>query len=167
MSTAWYIIPYKRREQLPGMFPARYCAMDDHTSVIQLYDGAWAESEILGNVAVVKVRSRDAVLNFLDEQPGFVRLPRNRLDNTLDGLSTSVISHLRDILLTAGYTIDEIRDEFGDGLENHTLRDYLHFWAQRRLKPRYNPVNDTIYIDGEAQQCRTIESVDEEVSDEN
>jgi hypothetical protein len=139
--------------------------MDDHTSTINLYDGAWTESEILGNVAVVKVRSRPAVLDSLDEQPGFFRLPRRRLDDSLDGLSPSVISHLRDILLNAGYTIDEIHDEFGDGLENHTLRDYLHFWAQRRLKPRYNPVDDTIYIDGEVQQCRTIESVDEEVTE--
>ena len=160
----WYIAPYKRLVHPRRVI--RYCAMDDHTGVIRLYEGAWAESEILGNVAVVNVRSRAAVLDFLDGQPGFYRLPRNRLDDTLEGLSSSVIIHLRDILLAAGYTIDEIHSEFGDGLENHTLRDYLHFWARRRLKPRYDPVADEIVLDGEVQPCRSIESIDEEVTED-
>lgn len=164
MAIGWYIIPYKRREG--RTHPTRYCAMDDYTlEIIYTYGGAWTESEVAGNVAIVKVRTRPNILNTLDRIPGFIRLPRDRLDDPLAGLPSTQISRLRDFLLNAGYTLDEIHEEFGDGLENHTLRDYLHFWARRRLKPRYNPVDDTIYLDGEAQSCRTVESVDEEVTE--
>ncbi len=163
MAIGWYITPYNRR---PGHgLPTRYCAMDDHTSIIRSSSGAWAESEVLGNLAIVKVRSPGEILTFLDEQPGFYRLPRNRLNDSLSSLSGAVRTQMRDRLLTAGYTIEEIRAAFDGGLENYTFRDYLRFFARRRLKPRYDRSEDEIVLDGPVQECRSIERVDEEITE--
>lgn len=168
MAIGWYIVPYKRREAGPWGVgpPARYCAMDDYTmQIIYTYDGAWAETEILGNRAIVKVRAPQAVLDFLDSVPGFRRLPKDRLDDSLADLPTAVKSAIRDELLDMGYTLDEIHDRFGADLGQYTLRDVLRFAARRRLKPRYNPADDTIYMDGEVQTCRPVEDVDAEVTE--
>lgn len=165
MPIGWYIVPYKRREGRRQ--PTRYCAMDDYTQeIIYTYGGAWAETEVLGNRAIVKVRTRNAILDILDAVPGFRRLPKDRLDQNLANLSGVVLAAMRDQLLNMGYTQDEIHERFGGNLGDFTLRDFLHFVAQRRLKPRYNPANDTIYLDGEIQECRSIESVDEEVTED-
>lgn len=164
MPIGWYIVSYKRREG-PGL-PTRYCAMDDYTTeIIYTYGGAWTETEILGNRAVVKVRCRPAVLNFLDTVLGFRRLPKDRLDQSLADLSPTIIQRMHDDLLDAGYPNDEIHERFGGQLENFTLRDYLHFAARRRLKPRYSAGDDTIYVDGIEQPCRPVESVDDEVTE--
>lgn len=165
MAIGWYIVPYKRRND-PGEEVARYCAMNDYTQqIIYTYDGAWTETEILGNRAIVKVRAPAQMLEFLDTVPGFRRLPKNRLDDSLADLPLGIKSALRDELLDMGYTLDEIHERFGSDLGQYTLRDLLEFAATRRLKPRYNPANDTIYLDGEVQRCRSIESVDEEVTE--
>lgn len=165
MATGWYIVPYKRVES--GMFsslPTRYCEMDDYThDIIYVYGGAWTESEVLGDRAIVKVRTRQAILDVLDNR--FTRLPKDRLDDPLSDLSPSVINHMRDWALDCGYSLDEIHEAFAGGLENYTLRDYLHFLAQRRLKPRWDREADEIILDGPVQGCRSVESVDEEVTE--
>ena len=169
MPIAWYVVPYTRlwdQYHVPGGIPCRYPEIDDYTTQIDDDGGGWAETEVLGaglGVAIVKVRARQAILDALDNR--FFRLPRDRLDDPLSGLSSQVIDHLRDILLDAGYTLDEIHDAFGGGLENYTLRDYLHFWAQRRLKPRWDKTGDTIVLDGPIQACRSVESVNSEVQE--
>lgn len=166
MAIGFYIVPMKRATGGWVTVATRYCAMDDYTQqIIYTYDGAWTESEILGNRAIVKVRAPAQLLEFLDTVPGFRRLPRNRLNDSLADLPTGVKSALRDELLDMGYTMDEVHDRFGSDLGQHTLGDVLRFMATRRLKPRYNPADDTIYVDGEVQACRSIESVDEEVQE--
>lgn len=73
MATAFFIAPYKRDLSFPG--PARYCAMDDFTPLIRTDGGDWAEAEIVGNRAIVKVRASDATLNTIASEPTFARLP--------------------------------------------------------------------------------------------
>lgn len=161
MPIGWYIVPYKRR--LATRLPTRYCEMDDYTSEIYSYGGQWTETEVLGNVAIVKVRARQAILDALDAR--FQRIPRDRLDDSLAGLSQQVRTKLRNNLLDVGYMNTEIHEAFSGGLENYTLRDYFHFWARRRLKPRYDSETDEIVIDGPIQACRPIESVDTKVQE--
>jgi hypothetical protein len=60
VSIAWFIAPYKQREK--SRTPTRYCAMDDFTAQIAADGGAWAESEIDGNIAIVRVRASDDLL---------------------------------------------------------------------------------------------------------
>lgn len=164
---AWYIVPYKRlwdAFHLPGTTPCRYCEMDDYTQqIIYDYGGVWTETEVLGNRAIVKVRVRQAILDVLDTR--FRRLPKDRLDDPLSDLSPQVRTKLRDWLLDAGYTIQEIHEAFAGGLENYTLRDYLHFAARRRRKPRWDKPADEIVLDGPVQPCRPVESVDNEVQE--
>lgn len=167
MPVGWYIVPYKRDTSPGTPGPVRYCAMNDYTQqIIYTYNGNWSETEILGNRAIVKVRAPAQVLEFLDTVPGFRRLPLDRLDDSLGDLGTGIKSALRDELLDMGYTMDEVHARFGSDLGQYTLRDLLKFAATRRLKPRYNPATDEIVLDGEIQACRSIESVDEEVTDD-
>ena len=171
MPISWYVVPYGRfwdQYHVPGIMPCRYIEIDDYTAQIEDNGGQWAATEVLGiglglGIAIVKVRARQAILDALDNR--FFRLPRNRLDDPLSGLPPQTIDHMRDLLLNAGYSLDEIHEAFGGGLENYTLRDYLHFWARRRLKPRWDRVADKIVLDGPVRGCRSIESVDDEVTE--
>lgn len=164
MAIGWYIVPYKRR--VGAHRPIRYCAMDDYTTeIIHTYGGAWAETEILGNCAIVKVRAPTQVLNFLNTVEGFKRLPKNRLNDSLADLPAGVKTVLRNYLVDMGYTLLELQDQFGSDLGQYTLRDVLRFATRRRLKPRYDPGSDTIYVDGSSQACRSIDSVDQEVTE--
>lgn len=159
MPIGWYIISYKRRSE--GRIPTRYPAIDDYTSQIRAAGGQWAETEVLGNRCLVKVRAPQGVLSALDSL--FRRIPKDRLDDSLADLSANVKGALRDELLDMGYSLAEIRARFGDDLGQYTLRDLLRFAATRRLKPRYDSKTDEIIIDGEVQPCRSVESVDAEV----
>lgn len=162
MAIGWYIVPYKRLTD--SNRPTRYCSMDDHTATIQAAGGAWTETEVLGDQAIVKVRATPAILTQLNGVAGFRRLPKDLLDDNLASLSTGVKIAIRNELESAGYTLAEIQAQFGSDLGQYTLRDVLHFFASRRLKPRYDVGTDTIILDGPVQACRDIESVDGEVS---
>jgi len=164
MAIGWFIVPYKRRTKRRR--PTRYCAMDDYTSQIRAHGGMWAESEVLGNRAIVKVRAPVAVLAALNDVPGFKRIPKDRLDDSLADLSQTVRAYLRDEILDMGYTIEELRERFGNDLGAYTLRDVLKFMARRRRKPRYNPATDEIILDGEIQECREIENLDAAVTED-
>lgn len=62
MATAWYMVPYKEREWEPGYLD-RYCAMNDLNDEIFPHGGRWAEAQIDGNQAIVRVRSTPAALD--------------------------------------------------------------------------------------------------------
>lgn len=62
MPIAYYLVPYQPHPTRPR---ARVCAMDDHTPEIDAQGGAWSESEVLGNRAVVRVRASTTLLNQL------------------------------------------------------------------------------------------------------
>ena len=160
MAIGWYIVPYKR--YTGSLQPIRYCAMDDYTATIGPTN--WAESEVLGNRGVVKVKATAAILSNLNDVVGFVRLPKNALDDSLSDLSPAVKAAIRSQLRDMGYTLAEIQTRFGDDIGQYTLRDVLRFAATRRLKPRYDTELDEIICDGAIQSCRSIDDIDAEVT---
>jgi hypothetical protein len=163
MPIAWFICPYKRREGWPGLVPARYCAMDDFTPQIIVDKGAWAESEVLGDRAVVKVRASDATLAVIEAEPGFARLPKSGLSESLSDRTPGEKQALADLLVAGGYSAKEVREGLGANLGGRTLGDILRFAAQRRLKPRYDAAKDAIVLDGPVQWVRPIDEIDKVV----
>jgi len=162
MPIAWYICPYKRRN--PGQTPpVRYCAMDDFTTLIETDGGRWAESECLGNHAVVKVRAAAATLATINAEPGFTRLPKDALDDPLSSLTNAQKTALRNLITGLGYSLAELQDVFGSDIGQHTVRGVLAFICQRRLKPRYDVATDSIILDGPVQLPRSLESIEADV----
>lgn len=161
MAIGWYIVPYKRRTD--AATPTRYCSMDDHTAAILAVGGAWSETEVLGDRAIVKVRATPAILSQLNGVAGFRRLPKDLLGDSLASLSAGAKTAIRNELTDAGYTLAEIQARFGSDLGQYTLRDVLRFFASRRLKPRYDAGTDTIILDGSVQVCRDIDDVDGDI----
>ena len=158
---AWYLVPYKRT--ITGPQPGRYCAMDDFTAQIRADGGDWSETEILGNMAIVKVRASTETLQVLNA--AFTRLPVDRLKEPLSSLTAGQLTTLRNRVLALGYDLQELRDALGDDLSVLTLKDVLRFMASRRKRPRYDADTDTIILDGRDQACRPVESVERAVLD--
>ena len=154
---AWYIAPYKIEPDDPS---GRYCAMNDYTNQIIYVDkGNWSESEVLGNRAVVKVSASVSTLAILDGV--FERMPKDGLEDSLAAVSIGDKAVLKNEGLDMGYSNTEWDEDFPNNLGTYKLKDILHFYTKRRLKPRFDGVK--IIIDGIIQVCRTIESVDAEV----
>lgn len=168
MPVAWYIAPYKRRDPpdppTGGGEVERYCAMDDFTVQIYGAGGRWSETEVLGNRAIVKVSAPVGVLAAISAAPGFKRLPKNRLEDSLADLSNAAKLALKNELQDQGYLPVEIKARFGSDLGAYTLRDVLRFMASRRRKPRYDEQSDTIVFDGEIVTPRPVDEVEAEVS---
>lgn len=159
MAIGFYIVPYKRRAG--ARKPTRYCAIDDYTPNILASGGLWAEAEILGDRAIVKVRASAAILQTLNGV--FKRLPKDSLDTSLADLSSGQKTALRNELQDQGYSLAEIQARFGNDLGQFTLRDVLRFMATRRRKPRYDAELDAIILDGDEQACRPVEDIDSEI----
>ena len=169
MAIAWFVCPYKHGDG-HRIGSRRYCAMNDFTPLIRGEGGRWAETEILGDRAIVKVRASVTLLTTIADTAGFRRLPKNRLNDPLADLPQNVKKKLRDEVLDAGYTIAQFNDRFPNGLGSATLRDLLRFLATRRLKPRYDAATQTVILDGPVQVVRPVDgrmagglSVDDEV----
>ncbi len=161
MAIAWYICSYKR--VVGAHRPTRYCAMDDFTPQIQADGGAWAETEVLGNYALVKVRASQTTIDLIAAAQGFLRIPLARLDVLLSSLTQAQRTAISDRLTAMGYTADEIT-ALGN-IRNRTLGDVLRFAASRRLKPRYDAVGDQIVLDGPVQTCRLVNDVDGRITE--
>lgn len=161
MATAWYLCQYKRR--LGGPRPARYCAMNDFTPQVEADGGKWAETEVLGNWAIVKVLALPATLDTIAAAPGFRRLNKAALNLSLSDLNAGQKATLLSWVTDMGYTVAEVRGALGNDLGLLTLGDVLRFCARRRHKPRYDEATDMIILDGPEQACRTVDSVDAEV----
>ena len=156
LTIAWYICPYKRKVSAR---PTRYCAMDDFTWQICYVDlGGWAETEILGNQAIVKVKAETTTLATLDTT--FTRLPTKLLTDSLSDLTTAVKNQIKTQILAAGYTAQEIQTALGADIGLKTFADLLRFLATRRLTPRYDQPSDTIVCDGEVCSCKSPDLVD-------
>lgn len=141
----------------------RYCAMDDFTALIRADGGKWSETEILGNVAIVKVDALSPTLELIALTDGFYRLPRANLNDLLNTVSDAEIAKINSQLLTMGYTSAEITTALGSNIKTKTLGDVLRFAATRRLKPRYDSTTDTIILDGPIQACKSVDIVNSEV----
>lgn len=160
MAVAWFICPYKRRN--PGQTPAqRYCAMDDFTTQIAADGGSWAETEVLGDVALVKVRANAATLTTINAASGFMRIPNHfDLSDTLGDLTAAQRTAILNKLLAMGYTQAEIDAALPADWTSVTLGQVLRFAARRRKKPRYDAGTDSIVLDGEDQPVRPVADVD-------
>jgi len=161
MAIGLYVVPYARRS-VAGR-PTRYCQMDDFTAQILADGGIWLCVEILGNVAIVKVRASASTLTTLAAQ--FDRIPISRLKDSLASLTAGQRTALRDKALALGYTLIEFQAALGTDLTNITLRQYLRFLATRRIKPRYNQPTDEIMLDGPIQGCGSVDLLDTDVRD--
>jgi hypothetical protein len=163
MPYGWFVCQYKIFETKPGMANGRYCAMDDFTAQITADGGTWSESEVLGSYAIVKVRASAATLTTINGTTGFIRIPNHvNLSDTLGDLTpakkTAILNKLQDM----GYTLAEIQAVLPDDWTSVTLRQVLHFAAQRRIRPRWD--GSQIVFDGPVDACRPIEEVDNEVT---
>lgn len=161
MPIAWFICNYKR-DQTPGP-PTRYVAMNDYSDAIYGEGGQWSETEVLGNYALVKVRASQATLNAIASDPGYLRIPLSRLDDSLSTLTAQQRTAIKNRLNAMGYSDGELQAALGNNLAQRTIGDALRFAASRRLKPRYDAVQDLIVIDGPVQTCRLVADVDREV----
>ncbi len=163
MALAWFICPYKRRVGAPR--PTRYCAMDDFTAQIYAENGAWAETEVLGDVAIVKVHASGITLTTIAGTTGFIRIPNHvALAETLGDLTEGQRNAILNKLQAMGYTLSEIQAALPANWQNVTLGQVLRFAAKRRLTPRYDSGTDMIICDGVQQTPRPVESVDGEVN---
>lgn len=164
MPVTWFIVPFER--VIPWQGVRRRPLVLRYSNQIRNVDGGnWAASEVLGNVAIVKVNASQTTLDAINAEPGVVKLPKNHLDDPLSDLTQQQKVAIRNKLENMGYTLAEIQDRFGSDLGSYTLRDVLRFAARRRRKPRYDLGTDTIYVDGEVKTVRDIDEVDQAVSE--
>jgi hypothetical protein len=137
--------------------------MDDYTPQITADGGTWAETEVLGGYALVKVRAAQTTLNTIAGVTGFQRIPLSVLTSPLSSLTTAQRNAIRTTLGNMGFTPAEILAAAGSNaaqMGTHTLGEILRFAAQRRLKPRYDAAQDQIVLDGPSRPCRPIAEVD-------
>lgn len=160
MPVAWFICPMERVTHPRRVI--RQCAMNRFTSAIVADGGDWAETEVLGQRAVVKVRAANATLNAIAGTAGFRRVPLAALNDPLSSLSTAQRNAVRDAILELGYTAEEINARFPT-LAGATLGDVLRFMASRRRKVRYDAVNDVVVDDGVVVVPRRVDDVDARV----
>ena len=163
MAISWLIVPYKRR--IPAKRPTRYVAIDDQTPQIYGEGGAWSESEVLGNRAVVKVRASDETLATLATL--YTRLPLTVLTDRLSTLSANARGAIVNHILDMGYTTDEMRTTLGPDISTSTLGQVLQFAASRRLRTSYDKETDTITCDGPPVTCRRIADVDKDIQEKS
>lgn len=128
MNIAWYIVPYKLN--MTDIFmgnPSRYVAINDDLKTIAGEPDHWREIETIGNRALVKVKASDAVLATLNNK--YLRLPKDKIDDSLSSLSNNAITKIKEELLDMGYTIAQIKAKFGNAvnLKAFTLRDVFNF----------------------------------------
>ena len=157
----WFIVPYSQTPTATGV--VRYCKVDDFTPQIRSAGGAWSESEVLGDCAVVKVRAPQSGIDQLNAQPGFILIPVERLDDPLSSLSAQKKTQIRTKLEEMGYSVAEIQADLGSDLGTKTLRQLLVFMTKRRIRPRYDSGLDDVVFDGPVQNCKTVDQLNSEV----
>lgn len=165
MAYAWFLTVYKISPRKMWGRPVRYCAMDDFTPKIYAEKGSWSETEVLGNYAVVKVSASAPLLaEIATDNKYFYQFPVIALDDFLDVMNAQDIIDLQTRIVAMGYTDEEMTGNLGTRWNTLTLRQVLTFIANRRRKPRYDPVQDKIILDGDVVVCKPIEKVDSEVT---
>jgi len=162
---AWFIAPYKRDTPYPGIPGSirRYCIVRDAAAQIKADGGSWQAVEVLGNLAVVKVQASAATYTAIAALPGVVRVPKDLLNDPLSSLTAGQRTAIRNQVLAAGYTSEEVTARFPN-LATNTLGDVLRFLATRRLKPRYDRATDTIICDGAVQACGSVDALNQEIA---
>lgn len=158
---AWFICPMREKPNPDYPVPvSRYCAMDDFTVLIRADGGEWSETEVLGNAAIVKVRANAATLTAIGAAVGFQRIPIDVLTQLLSTLSGAQRTAIRNRILAMGYTDAEITAALGANIGQRTLAQVLRFVATKRLRPRWDAVNQLIVVDGPVEIPRAVDAVD-------
>jgi len=164
MATAWYICGYKVH---PVRLNLRICTMDNFTAQISQDAGEWAESECLGDAAVVKVRASHATLATIAGTTGFDRIPWDwLLQDTMVDLSNAQYNVVRGRVRQMGYSDAEIDAGLGANVtawRTKTFIDLLNFICQRRIVPRFDRILQQIIFDGEAVACKSPAEIDAKV----
>lgn len=163
MAVAWFLAPYVRRPHRFFGF-TRSVAVRDHHAAILADGGTWAETEVLGQHAIVKVRASASTLAAIAVDPGITRIPLAALDDQLASLSTAQKNAIRSRVQALGYSLAELNARFPNDLGTYTLRELLLFIARRRRKVRYDAGSDTIFDDGPEQPVRPLAEVDAAVA---
>src|SRR5512139_3989668 len=108
MAYAWFICPYIVVHPTPNE-KERQCAMNNFNAQIFGEGGAWDETEVLGDAALVKVRASEGLLTTIQNATGFVRvLTRWTLSDLLSDLTTAQRNGIQNKLLSMGYSQSEI-----------------------------------------------------------
>lgn len=164
MAVGWFIAPYARRAAAGRPFIRRYVAIDDLTATIAADGGAWAETEVLGQAAIVKVRASAATLALVAALPGVSRIPVAQLDDPLSTLTAPQKTAIRNRVRALGYSLAELQARFPNDLGTYTLRDLLTFVASRRRRVRYDQATDALIDDGVLEPVRPLDDVDAAVA---
>lgn len=133
--------------------------MDAFTDAIRADGGSWAETEVLGQRAVVKVNASTATLSTIAGTAGFTRVPLARLEDPLSSLTNGQRTAIRNLILGLGYAPAEVTARFPN-LAQATVGDVLRFMASRRRKVRYDAQTDAIVDDGDVVAPASVDAVD-------
>jgi hypothetical protein len=158
---SWWLAPYVRADEFGRHI--RACKIVQYWPQIQADGGTFREVEVLGNHCLVKVRSSAATIQLLADDADFRRLPKDALSMPLSDLNNQQKTRLRNVVLSLGYTTQELQERFPNDLSTYTLGDVARFIASRRLKPRYDQATDTIIVDGPVQPTGSVDAIEEAV----
>lgn len=163
LRTAWFLVPYGTKELFPGR-QVRTLAIDDYTPAIKAAGGDWAEAEVLGNKAIVKVRATATDLTAIanDLRMDLVLLPVSALSDSLGTCTASQRTAMRTMLIGLGYSAAEVDTTMGADWTVKSLADVCRVALTRRLSPRKD-ANGNIVMDGAPRSCKSIESVNARV----
>ena len=140
MAVSWFIGPYARRDRAGQ--PHRFWVVHDFMAqAIADAGGISQPVEILGDMAVGKVRASLTTIQAIAVLPNVDRINKDLLDESLADLTALQKQRLKDIATGLGYTLQEIQDRFPNDLGTYTLRDVLRFLGKRWRPPRWNGVN--------------------------
>jgi len=161
MAIAWFVVQYVPYNDRPN---TRRLAIDAFTRQIEADGGSWAEAEVLGNYALVKVSASTATINAIKAYGIFPATSYTGLDTLMSDLSNPEYKAIQDQLLLMGYTQAEINASLGSSLtlwRQKTFRQLLEFAATRKFNIRWN--GTAIVFDGEQQVCINPDVIDKRV----
>lgn len=167
MTIAWFLAPYKRDTSDPH--PSRYCLVQDYNAAIVADGGAWIDTEVLGNMAIVKVRASNATLATIAADAAIVRIPAHTaLTDTLGDLTAGQRNAILNKLNAMGYSNAEINAALPADWTSVTLGQVLRFAATRRLRwngPPWFDIGDApINLNGQSDPVWPVDDVDRAVS---
>lgn len=162
-ASAWFVAPYVRVAPPPRRALAnivhRACEIRDFAALIAADGGGMRLFEIAGNKCLVKVKASVATLTLIAAT--YPRIPGALLDDTLGSLTAGQRTALRQLLLDAGYTLQDVNARFPD-LAAATVGDVLRYLAQKpRRKTRFDVATDTIVLDGPDQPTGNVDVLNE------
>lgn len=161
MPTGWFAAPFVTH---PTRQRARRSLFHEYEATVQADKGQWAETEILGNYALVKVQGSQGLLTFLRADSRLVALPTLTLDDTLNTLPRVRFQALLEWLYGLGYTTRETQKAIGTDPARITFQHFLRFCTTRRLAPRWDETQQRIVLDGDPQPCRSITDLNKTIT---